>query len=190
MGIDIWELRQTQTVAALAQQPVTAATAAADAAPVPVHQNTFTTLSKSLAEYPLMLADSSVKSQKVEILVVIESPRLNDADHKLLTSMLAAIQLQSENYRLAQINLSGDAETARCEDIVARVQPVAILVMAKLPDSDVLQPLDVLRTGVHLTDWSRAPVVVTLHPRDLINNPSAKRPAWEDLKRFRIELDA
>lgn len=125
------------------------------------------------------------------VLVVVESPEMNQADHQLLGSMLGAIKLQPEDYQLVQTAAGADQTTGvvSCRELVAEIQPKAILVMSKLADSTVLQPLDSLRAQIHLTDWSRAQVAVTLHPRDINDNPASKRPAWEDLKRFKAALD-
>lgn len=49
------------------------------------------------------------------------------------------------------------------------------------------ESLQVLREKVH--DFHGAKLLVTYHPAALLRNPNWKRPAWEDMKKFRTMYD-
>lgn len=84
-----------------------------------------------------------------------------------------------------------DAKTSKAElniilqDSIKRVQPKIIVIVGQLAAQNVLhsdEPLARLRGKPFLLPDSKTPIVVTYYPSYLLNKPSDKRKAWEDLK--------
>lgn len=116
---------------------------------------------------------------------------------KLLTNMLASIQITREDIYIANIlkcrppnNRDPKPEEAACcrgylERQIALIQPELILVVGRIAAHNLLQtttPLGRLRGSVHTLPHSKVPVLVTYHPAYLLRQPAEKRRAWQDLQ--------
>ncbi|TXH68802.1 MAG: uracil-DNA glycosylase [Thiothrix sp.] len=116
---------------------------------------------------------------------------------KLLTNMLASIQIARDDIYIANIlkcrppnnRDPKPEEAAACrgylERQIALVQPKLILVVGRIAAHNLLQtntPLGRLRGSVHTLPNSTVPVIVTYHPAYLLRQPAEKRRAWQDLQ--------
>lgn len=116
---------------------------------------------------------------------------------KLLTNMLASIQIERESIYIANIlkcrppnNRDPKPEEAGAcrgylERQIALIQPALILVVGRIAAHNLLQvttPLGRLRGSVHTLPQSTVPVIVTYHPAYLLRQPAEKRRAWQDLQ--------
>lgn len=116
---------------------------------------------------------------------------------KLLTNMLAAIDIAREDIYIANIlkcrppnNRDPKPEEATScrgylERQIALIQPMLILVVGRIAAHNLLQtttPLGRLRGSVHTLPNSTVPVIVTYHPAYLLRQPTEKRRAWQDLQ--------
>ncbi|HMT92804.1 uracil-DNA glycosylase [uncultured Thiothrix sp.] len=116
---------------------------------------------------------------------------------KLLTNMLAAIDIAREDIYIANIlkcrppnnRDPKPEEAAACrgylERQIALIQPMLILVVGRIAAHNLLQtttPLGRLRGSVHTLPNSTVPVIVTYHPAYLLRQPTEKRRAWQDLQ--------
>jgi len=71
------------------------------------------------------------------------------------------------------------------------IRPRVFLFLGLVAAQTLLQtnaPMHRLRETTHL--YRGTPVWVTYHPSALLHNPNNKRPAWEDLKRFKLAYQA
>lgn len=122
---------------------------------------------------------------------------------KLLTNMLAAIQIAREDIYIANIlkcrppnnRDPKPEEAALCraylERQIALIQPALIMVVGRIAAHNLLQtntPLGRLRGAVHTLPNSSVPVIVTYHPAYLLRQPAEKRRAWQDLQLARDVL--
>lgn len=116
---------------------------------------------------------------------------------KLLTNMLASIQIAREDIYIANIlkcrppnnRDPKPEEAAACRGYLERqitlIQPALILVVGRIAAHNLLQtttPLGRLRGSVHSLPNSTVPVIVTYHPAYLLRQPTEKRRAWQDLQ--------
>lgn len=116
---------------------------------------------------------------------------------KLLTNMLASIQIAREDIYIANIlkcrppnnRDPKPEEAAACrgylERQIALIQPALILVVGRIAAHNLLQtttPLGRLRGSVHTLPNNTVPVIVTYHPAYLLRQPAEKRRAWQDLQ--------
>lgn len=116
---------------------------------------------------------------------------------KLLTNMLASIQIAREDIYIANIlkcrppnnRDPKPEEAAACRGYLERqitlIQPALILVVGRIAAHNLLQtttPLGRLRGSVHTLPNSTVPVIVTYHPAYLLRQPTEKRRAWQDLQ--------
>lgn len=130
-------------------------------------------------------------------LFVGEHPvELHEDESKLLTNMLAAIQLKrgAHTYlthvikcRPAQDSHPTSEEIATClpylQQQIALIKPKLIVALGKTAAMTLLGkdvPLGSLRGSLH--DYQGTPVLVTYHPAYLLRAPAEKARAWEDLK--------
>ncbi len=118
---------------------------------------------------------------------------------KLLTDMLAAINIdRTKDVFITNVlkcrppdNRTPDtAEITACLPILKRqidiVKPEAILLLGRIAASALLDIHDsVAKIRGRELDLNGIPAIVTYHPAALLRNAEYKRPAWEDLKRFR-----
>ena len=117
---------------------------------------------------------------------------------KLLDKMLLAIELRREDVYICNIvkcrppgNRDPEgAERAACLpyllEQIGIIQPRLILMLGRVAGQTLLgstDSLDRLRQTTHL--FQNIKSYVSYHPAALLRNPNWKRPAWEDLQRFR-----
>lgn len=116
---------------------------------------------------------------------------------KLLTNMLASIQIAREDIYIANIlkcrppnnRDPKPEEAALCrgylERQIALIQPALIVVVGRIAAHNLLHtttPLARLRGSVHTLPNNTVPVIVTYHPAYLLRQPAEKRRAWQDLQ--------
>ncbi len=147
-----------------------------------------------------------------EVLVIGEGPG-HDEDMQglpfvgkaglLLDRMLAAIGLDRKtNCYIANIvkcrppenrNPFPD-EQAACfsflETQIHILKPKMILCMGKIAIEKITgQTISITAQHGEFFEYNGIPVMATYHPSALLRNEELKRPAWEDLKRFKKHLD-
>ena len=121
----------------------------------------------------------------------------------LLDKMLAAIQLDRKtNCYIANVVKCRPPqnrdplpeEEAACysflEAQIHILKPKMILCMGRISGQKLLNTeknLRELRGQIH--EYNGIPLMITYHPSALLRNEGLKRPAWEDLKLFKKELD-
>jgi len=121
----------------------------------------------------------------------------------LLDRMLAAIKLtRTENCYLATLvkcrprrgAAPSENELSLCSSYldaqIELLRPVLILALGAETSGQLLATNENLeRLRGSFFDYRGIPVLPTYHPDDILSDESLKRPAWEDLKLFRQELD-
>ena len=201
MGINRWQLRRTQAGDELthsdsrsservSHEPVNpdSATAVPSRKPIPARQ-------LKIAQQTMISLDETLRNCKVivancpaggKMLLLLERELTSPAED-LLSAMLKAINVDRLSQCVATLSSSADGESidAVCE----RVAPEIVLVMSVLTNSADIAELDAHRTAFQHFSWLKLPVAFTLHPQVLLENPQAKRSAWEDLKRVKAFLD-
>ncbi len=211
MGINRWQLRRTQagdelthsdsrSTERLSHEPVNpdsatavpanavAANAAPSQKPVPapqlnIAQQTMVSLDETLRNCKVIVANCPAGGK---MLLLLERELTSPAED-LLSAMLKAINVDRLSQCVATLSSSADGESidAVCE----RAAPEIVLVMSVLTNSADIAELDAHRTAFQHFSWLKLPVAFTLHPQVLLENPQAKRSAWEDLKRVKAFLD-
>ena len=79
--------------------------------------------------------------------------------------------------------------TAFLEAQIRFTHPKMILVMGRIAAQHLLQTSEGIgRLRGRFFDYQGIPLMPTYHPSALLRDESLKRPAWEDLKRFRARL--
>ena len=167
-----------------------------------------------LESHPLKKSASKLSffegPERADILIIADHPRKEedrsglvfaDKSRVLLTNMLAAIGLKLEDVALMNLlpwRVLGGA-TARPADVqavlpfakraVELVQPKFILAVSSLPgqylaDADT----SIQRQRGKWLDAGGIPLLATLHPEELLRNPTLKRMAWRDLQLFQEKL--
>ena len=150
--------------------------------------------------------------QNPEVLVVGEGPG-HDEDMQglpfvgkagvLLDRMLAAIGLNRKtNCYIANIvkcrppenrNPFPDEQAACFSFLEAQIhilKPKMILCMGKIAIEKITgQSIAITQKHGEFFDYNGIPVMPTYHPSALLRNEELKRPAWEDLKKFKKRLD-
>ncbi len=150
--------------------------------------------------------------QNPEVLVVGEGPG-HDEDMQglpfvgkagvLLDRMLAAIGLDRKtNCYIANIvkcrppenrNPFPDEQSACFSFLEAQIhilKPKMILCMGKIAIEKITgQSIAITQKHGEFFDYNGIPVMPTYHPSALLRNEELKRPAWEDLKKFKKRLD-
>jgi len=116
---------------------------------------------------------------------------------QLLNKMLLAIGLKREQVFLTNLlkcRTPDDRDAAleelqQCQAYLHRqiqlLQPKIILVMGAVAAQQLLKSnelLDVMRGKQFVYNDSEIPIVATYHPGYLLNNPTVKRKAWQDLQ--------
>lgn len=150
-------------------------------------------------------------SLKPVVLVVGEGPGFEEDRQalpfvgpagQLLDKMLAAINLsRSSNTYIANIvkcrppqNRDPYPEEAEaCSSFlqaqIALLKPKAILCVGSVAAKNLLKTeAGVSRLRRNFYQYQNIPVAVTYHPSALLRSADLKRPAWEDLKQFRLKL--
>lgn len=150
--------------------------------------------------------------QNPEVLVVGEGPG-HDEDMQglpfvgkagiLLDRMLAAIGLDRKtNCYIANIvkcrppenrNPFPDEQSACFSFLEAQIhilKPKMILCMGKIAIEKITgQSIAITQKHGEFFEYNGIPVMPTYHPSALLRNEELKRPAWEDLKKFKKRLD-
>ena len=121
---------------------------------------------------------------------------------QLLTKIITAMHLSREEVFICNVlkcrppgNRDPEPEEiASCEPFlkkqIAIVDPAVICALGLVAAHMLLkttQSMRDLRGRLH--QYEGVPVIVTYHPSYLLRTPSAKRDAWEDVKRLRREFD-
>ncbi len=121
---------------------------------------------------------------------------------RLLTRMIDAIGMDRDTVFIANIikcrppgNRDPQAdEVAACWPHLSRqieiIRPVVICALGRFAAQTLLDtdaPMGKLRG--RLFDYQGIKLIPTYHPAALLRNQQWKRPAWEDLKRLRLEYD-
>ena len=121
---------------------------------------------------------------------------------KLLTEILKAIDFTRDDVYICNIlkcrppnnrdPLASEVEL--CEPYLHKqlelLQPKVMLALGRVAAQTLLRTKDSLtkmRETVH--EYQGIPLVVTYHPAALLRNPNWKRPAWEDVQKFRALYD-
>ena len=121
---------------------------------------------------------------------------------QLLDKMLAAISLsRNQNCFIANIVKCRPPqnrdplpeEISACSSFleaqITVLKPKMILCAGTVAAKNLLKTeLGVTKLRGQFYEYSGIPVAVTYHPSALLRDPSLKRPAWEDLKMFKIKL--
>lgn len=121
----------------------------------------------------------------------------------LLDRMLAAIGLDRKtNCYIANIvkcrppenrNPFPDEQAACFSFLEAQIhilKPKMILCMGKIANEKLMnQNIAITQAHGEFFDYNGIPVMPTYHPSALLRNEELKRPAWEDLKKFKRRLD-
>ena len=120
----------------------------------------------------------------------------------LLTKMIQSIQLQRDEVYICNVvkcrppenRTPSEDEIATCAPFLFRqlsvLRPKLICCLGLTAAQTLLKekvPLGRLRNKIHA--FQEIQVVATYHPAYLLRNPSAKREAWEDLKKIRSLLN-
>ena len=187
MGITVWEPRSRQSASLPETGGFAATTVSAqptesvgNATVMPACGTPVATYLSVLADTPVVLAGHG----RGDLLLVIEPPALSGEATGLLTAMLGAIQCDIASQSIATISA---AATQTLSSAVQQTAPQIMVVMAAHHGN--AGSLDNHRAEVHQPPWSPCPVVITMHPHELLADPTNKRPAWEDLKRVKARLD-
>ena len=193
MGIDCWQFRDTQ--AAVVTEPEGVQAVAPVEASLPrnpqqnvkpelkIAQQTLTTLDESLRSSIVVVVNNAADGK---LLLVLER-ELTSAAEDLLSAMLKAISIDRLSQATAMLTPSAEGESINA--VCDRVEPGIVVVMSLLTDSANIAELDSHRHALQRFSWLSVPVAITLHPQVLLENPQAKRAAWEDLKRVKAFLD-
>ena len=190
MGIDLWVDKKSTLHASVPTSPAVSTSVSSDSGTAKA------LLQMSVTEFTAAVDDlmltCSEPLRSAELLVVTEGSGLTEAGRKLLESMFKAIELDTTQWFQAAISNPSDKEAVKADDSANRgtvseiekaVNPKALVVLLQTGGS--ASALDALRNFQHRPRMLQSFVVVSFHPQDLLDNPDAKRPAWEDLKQLR-----
>ncbi len=123
---------------------------------------------------------------------------------QLLTKMLAAIGLDRNKdvfitnvlkCRPPENRNPETSEVLACIPLlltqIAVIKPKAILILGRIAAHALLGCTDSiakLRSKVH--DYNGIPLMVVYHPAALLRNAEYKKPAWEDLQKFKVLMES
>ena len=124
---------------------------------------------------------ADTQAQGAELLVITEDSALSDACLKLLGSMFKAIEVEDSQWLHTGVV---QTSTGTSLSALEKSMPLKAAVLMLQTGGDT-NGLAQLRSVQHRLSGFQPPVMVTFHPQDLLDNPDAKRPAWEDLKLLR-----
>ncbi len=150
-------------------------------------------------------------SDAVDVMVIGEAPGADEdrLGHpfvgragQLLDKMLAAIQLsRTKNCYITNVvkcrppnnRDPKPEECAGCADFleaqIRLIKPKMILSTGRVATQHLLQTTDGIgKLRGRFFDYNGIPLMPIYHPSALLRNENLKRPAWEDLKRFRDRL--
>ena len=70
------------------------------------------------------------------------------------------------------------------------LKPKMILCMGKIAIEKLMnQSISITQSHGQFFEYNNIPVMPTYHPSALLRNTDLKRPAWEDLKKFKAKLE-
>lgn len=190
MGIESWELRNSSAEqnASASDQP-SVAQEPSDTLAAVQHWH-IEDIEANLERAKIVFPHTPAADTSTDVLVITEGSGLSPQGLQLLSSMMKAIQLDINDQLLGE--LVGDANevssTQTCGEVIRAIKPRVVLLMAMLDESREIGQLDSLRSKVHRMMVCETTLAVSLHPAVLLDNPDAKRPAWEDLKRLKTVL--
>jgi hypothetical protein len=125
--------------------------------------------------------DNDTDTEPTSIVIVDDNIDRNDSKiNDLLTAMLKSIGLTREDVCITQ-DLASNKTTPRL-----------ILALGEIPAQHLLNSqanIDTLRGKTHHYGDNNIPLIVTYHPAHLLNNPSDKRNAYNDLLLFKTYLE-
>lgn len=150
-------------------------------------------------------------SNSVEVMVIGEGPGADEDRQgrpfvgkagQLLDKMLEAIQLSRKtNCYITNVvkcrppqNRDPEPDERSCcapflEAQIRLTRPKMILVLGRVAAQHLLQTSEGIgKLRGRFFEYSGIPLMPTYHPSALLRDESLKRPAWEDLKRFRSRL--
>lgn len=150
-------------------------------------------------------------TNSVEVMVIGEGPGADEDRQgrpfvgragQLLDKMLEAIQLSRKtNCYITNVvkcrppqNRDPAPEERSCcaaflDAQIRLLRPKMILVMGRIAAQHLLRTSDGIgKLRGRFFDYQGIPLMPTYHPSALLRDESLKRPAWEDLKRFRARL--
>ena len=150
-------------------------------------------------------------TNSVEVMVIGEGPGADEDRQgrpfvgragQLLDKMLEAIQLSRKtNCYITNVvkcrppqNRDPTPDERSCcaaflDAQIRLLRPKMILVMGRIAAQHLLQTSDGIgKLRGRFYDYQGIPLMPTYHPSALLRDESLKRPAWEDLKRFRARL--
>lgn len=121
---------------------------------------------------------------------------------QLLDKMLCAIQLsRASNCFITNVVKcrppanrdplpeEADACSSFLSAQIALLKPKAILSLGRIATMRLLKtPISMSKTHGNFFDYNGIPFMPTYHPSALLRDETLKRPAWEDLKKFRTML--
>lgn len=151
---------------------------------------------------PVFVDSNDTIQNPIQVLVIADKPFTHE-EKVLLDKMLGAIKLaDSVNCALAYISnesphqnreTSAEAPQEKSPAITMAIEengPMILLSAGKTACQYLLHTKDDL-TSLRCRSFEvyGIPLIATYHPRDLIQDETLKRPAWEDLKYLRAELD-
>ena len=194
MGIDLWVDKNSALLASAQTSPAVAslATGASAADSNPPARLAELSATEFVAAIDDLMITCREPVRSAELLVVTEGSGLTEGCRKLLDSMFKAIKLDSKQWFQAEIfnplsetaaNLNDTVNSSHISEIEKSVDPKALVFLLRTSGSKTA--LDDLRSLQHQSRALQSFVVVSFHPQDLLDNPDAKRPAWEDLKQLR-----
>ena len=175
MNIDLWVARDAPASVGGAHSETTVPVTGTR----PLAELSAAQLSTALSSLKLT-ADDLTKT--AEVLVVTEDSTLSDDCLKLLGAMFKAIELDDTRWCHTGVAHPGTPLTEAGDSSSLKV------VLLMLQTGGNANALTELRNVAHQAPGFKSPVIVTFHPQDLLDNPDAKRPAWEDLKQLRKRL--
>ncbi|MFH1154337.1 MAG: uracil-DNA glycosylase family protein [Pseudomonadota bacterium] len=112
----------------------------------------------------------------------------------LFKNILKAMNLTPDDILLLSFRYpgrdQGRAWTQVIRRRIQRVKPICICTLGEAAAQVLLEtntPVSGLRGRFH--EWQGIPVMATLHPFDLINDPLMKRDLWEDVKQIMGRLE-
>jgi DNA polymerase len=123
---------------------------------------------------------------------------------QLLTQMLTAVQIDRTKDTFITNVLKcrppsnrnpESAEIVTCLPLLKKqieiIRPKAILLLGRIAAHALLGNADsISKMRSQVFEYNSTPCMVIYHPAALLRNPAYKRPAWEDLKKFRELLDS
>ena len=190
MGIDLWVDKKSTLHASVPTSPAVSTSVSSDSGTAKALAQMSVTEFTAAVDDLMLTCSEPLRS--AELLVVTEGSGLTEAGRKLLESMFKAIELDTTQWFQAAISNPSDKEAVKADDSANRgtvseiekaVNPKALVVLLQTGGS--ASALDALRNFQHRPRMLQSFVVVSFHPQDLLDNPDAKRPAWEDLKQLR-----